>query len=614
MRLTKCLALLLSLCMLLAAMPAALSEEIDIEVVDANSTDIDVDLPEFSLDLDDLVQEEDEMILDVPNLDLEQEDIPVPVEEGEVLYNNKNFTDISNSTPYVLNGVTIRAGDEGTKGSGNCWKWAQAIYKKVWGCNFDSTFEGTSSRGHNLVRNLTDDERRLTPENLKYMVSHAVPGATLRVQSCPSSCSGFNTDGCSKHKLHSLIIAEIREDGLVTMDDQGHVHTRYYSWEGFCNSWARWEFVKYIKWPKAPALASAQSVDGYGVSRISETYRVRVTATQGVGIFKSPEDSKLVNTLKYPATFDADSKTLKKFEGYTWVHGKSSTGVTGWLPLTEVVVGPNDTIAVTAVALNQTTLILAKGGTATLKAAVAPVDATNQGIAWSSSDSAVVTVSGGVIKATGAGTATVTATSEDGGLTASCTVKVADADYSRELTKTGNNGTMTLNAGETLQLIPTFATSRGWKIKSVSSSKGKYASVNKYGQVIAKKAGTTSITVKCTNGKKASLKVRVVSGSYGGSSGGGSTGSDVGEAATTTVTRIYLSKTGTIDLKVGKTIQLYTKLEPDGATAKLTWGSSNDKIAYVDGNGKVYGLKKGTCKIGVKADNGVYAVVSVRVS
>ena len=41
------LALLLSLCMLVAAMPAALSEEIDIEVVDANSTDIDVDLPEF---------------------------------------------------------------------------------------------------------------------------------------------------------------------------------------------------------------------------------------------------------------------------------------------------------------------------------------------------------------------------------------------------------------------------------------------------------------------------------------------------------------------------------------------------------------------------------------
>ena len=40
-------------------------------------------------------------------------------------------------------------------------------------------------------RALTDDERRLTPENLKHMVSSAKPGATLRVQSCPSSCSGL---------------------------------------------------------------------------------------------------------------------------------------------------------------------------------------------------------------------------------------------------------------------------------------------------------------------------------------------------------------------------------------------------------------------------------------
>ena len=100
------------------------------------------------------------------------------------------------------------------------------------------------------------------------------------------------------------------------------------------------------------------------------------------------------------------------------------------------------------------------------------------------------------------GTATVTATTDDGGRTASCTVYVADADYSKELTSTGDNGTVTLGVGKKLQLIPTFATARGWKIKSVSSSNGKYASVNKYGQVTAKKAGTTTVTVKCANGKK----------------------------------------------------------------------------------------------------------------
>ena len=236
MRLTKWLALLLTICLLIGMTPVALSEDIEIDIEDGNTVETDSDIaeldPELNLDLS-----EDVLALELP--ELEQEEIPAnpnaAAEEtdGELLDNAKNYTDLSNDTAFTLNGVTVRASDEGTKGSGNCWKWAQDIYKKVWGCNFDSTFVGTASKGHNLVRNLTDDERRLTPENLKHMVSSAKPGATLRVQSCPSSCSGFNTDGCSKHEKHSLIIAEIRDDGLVTMDDQGSVHTRYYTWEGF---------------------------------------------------------------------------------------------------------------------------------------------------------------------------------------------------------------------------------------------------------------------------------------------------------------------------------------------------------------------------------------------
>ena len=614
MRFKTWLALLLVLGLLSSMLPAALSEEIQIDmeepiVTEGDGLDLDLDLS-----IEDLPLTENQLTLDLPPL--AEEGVPEPAGDsaqdvdaagGYPVSNGKNYTDLSNDTAFVLNGVTVRASDEGTKGSGNCWKWAQAIYKKVWGCNFDSTFVGTASKGHNLLRNLTDSERELTPENLKYFVSHAVPGATLRVQSCPSSCSGFNTDGCSKHQKHSLIIAEIREDGLVTMDDQGSVHTRYYTWEGFCNSWAKkWVYVKYIKWPNAPALNSIQSIDGYGISKCNETYRVRSTASKGTVVFSLPENGKQLTTLKYPATFSADAKALKTYGGYSWVHGTSSTGVTGWLPLTDAVAGSTETIAVTGVALDQTTLILAKGGTATLKAAVAPVDATNQNVSWSSSDSAVVTVNGGVVTAVGAGTATVTATSEDGGKQANCTVKVANAEYSKELTKTGSNGSVTLPVGKTLQLIPTFATSRGWKIKSVSSSKSKYASVNKYGQVTAKKAGTTTITVKTKNGKKATLKVQVVNNSSTGGDGDEPTGA-------VAPTKIILNKSGTVKLKVGKTMQLYTKLSPSNATTTLTWASSNEKIAYVDQNGKVYGLKKGSCKIGVKTANNLYAWVTVKV-
>jgi len=618
MRLTKWLALLLALCMLTGAAPTALSEDIELDIVDANAGEADI-VEGLDLDLGNLDLGEDELSLDLP--DLEQEELAGDVEASEDAAaeddgewpapNAKNYTEMDNSTAFTLNGVTIRAGDEGTKGSHNCWKWAQAIYKKVWGCNFDSTFEGTASRGHNLLRNLTDDERRLTPENLKYFITHSIPGATLRVQSCPSSCSGFNTDGCGKHEKHSLIIAEIREDGLVTMDDQGKVHTRFYTWEGFCNSWGpKWVFVKYIKWPNAPALNSAQSVDGYGVSKVSETYRVRAAATKGVGLYSLPENGKLLGVLKYPDSFAATSKTLKKYSGYTWVNGTSSTGVTGWMPLTEAVAAPGESIAVTGVALDQTTLILAKGGTATLKAVVAPADATNQGVSWSSSDTSVVTVSGGVVTATGAGTATITVTTDEGGKTAGCVVKVADADYSKELTVTGSNGTVTMEVGKKLQMIPTFATARGWKIKSVSSSKSKYATVNKYGQVTAKKAGTTTVTVKCKNGKKATLKVKVVNATSGGDSFGG----ESGQSGSVEVQKIYLNVSSPQRLGVGKTAQLQiVKIEPSNATTRMKWMSTNTSVAYVDSNGKVYGLHEGTCWVGVMAENGVYASIELYV-
>lgn len=614
MRFTKWLALLLTICLLIGMTPVALSEDIEIDLEDGDTVETDSDIEALDPELD-LGLSQDVLALELP--ELEQEEIPASpdatVEEadGELVDNAKNYTDMSNDTAFTLNGVTVRASDEGTKGSGNCWKWAQAIYKKVWGCNFDSTFEGTASKGYNLVRNLTDDERKLTPENLKHMVSSAVPGATLRVQSCPSSCSGFNTDSCGKHNLHSLIIAEIRDDGLVTMDDQGSVHTRYYTWEGFCASWSRWEYVKYIKWPNAPALTSAESIDGYGVSKFSETYRVVSSASKGTGVFTTPESGKLLETLKYPATFAASARTLKTFEGCTWVYGTSSGGVTGWLPLTDAVASSSQTIPVTNVMLNQGAVVMAKGGTLTLNATIVPVDASNQNVTWSSSDDAVVSVSGGVLSAKAAGTATITVTTVDGGLTASCSVKVADADAGKELTKTGSNGTVTLTVGSKLQLIPTFATAKGWKLKSVSSSKSKVASINKAGMVTAKKAGTATITVKCKNGKKATLKVKVVAASKGGSSSSGGSGTTTTSSA---VTKIYLNKTGTVSLKKGKTLQLYTKLEPATATTTLTWKSSNEKVAYVDSNGKVYALKKGTCSIGVMADNGVYTTVKIKVT
>ena len=85
----------------------------------------------------------------------------------------------------------------------------------------------------------------------------------------------------------------------------------------------------------------------------------------------------------------------------------------------------DETVAVTGITLDQTTLSLKEGDQATLTATVVPENATDKTISWKSSDENVATVTDGVVKALSGGTATITVTANDGsGVSASCAVTV----------------------------------------------------------------------------------------------------------------------------------------------------------------------------------------------
>ena len=80
---------------------------------------------------------------------------------------------------------------------------------------------------------------------------------------------------------------------------------------------------------------------------------------------------------------------------------------------------------VTGVSLDKATLSLETGKTATLKATVAPTDATNKGLNWASTDKAIATVdNNGKVTGVKAGQATAVATTDDGGKTAEAKVTV----------------------------------------------------------------------------------------------------------------------------------------------------------------------------------------------
>jgi len=95
-----------------------------------------------------------------------------------------------------------------------------------------------------------------------------------------------------------------------------------------------------------------------------------------------------------------------------------------------LVLGAPSTTAVTGVTMAPKALNLKVGETGTVTGTVAPSDATDKTVTYSSSNTSVATVdaSTGLVTAVAKGTATITVTTTDGGKTDTCAVTVAPAD------------------------------------------------------------------------------------------------------------------------------------------------------------------------------------------
>lgn len=85
-------------------------------------------------------------------------------------------------------------------------------------------------------------------------------------------------------------------------------------------------------------------------------------------------------------------------------------------------------VSVQEVSLDKTDIALIKGQSTQLRVVLTPTDATKTDVVWSSSDDNVVLVDNGEIRAVGAGVATITVTTVDGGKTAVCSVKVDNSE------------------------------------------------------------------------------------------------------------------------------------------------------------------------------------------
>ena len=169
---------------------------------------------------------------------------------------------------------------------------------------------------------------------------------------------------------------------------------------------------------------------------------------------------------------------------------------------------PVPTVAVTGVRLDKTSLsFTGTGSCQILTATVSPSNATNKTLTWSSSNTSVATVSNGVVKAVGFGTATITAKSNNG-KTASCTVTVNPIQPTgikatpETSTLYGLNGTVKLSAN----VMPSNATNKAvtWSSRNTS-----VATVSSDGTVKAVGYGTAVITATTVNGLTSNCTINV---------------------------------------------------------------------------------------------------------
>ena len=173
--------------------------------------------------------------------------------------------------------------------------------------------------------------------------------------------------------------------------------------------------------------------------------------------------------------------------------------------------GNNET-HVTGVSLDKSSMSLEVGGTGTLAAIVAPSNASNKNVTWSTSNATVATVSNGTVKAVAAGSATITVTTADGGKTASCSVTVTD---SSEIKVTGialSQNTVNLKKGETATIVATVMPSDATnKNVTWSTADASVATVTD-GVIKGVGAGRVDISATSADGRVTSLcHVTVVS-------------------------------------------------------------------------------------------------------
>lgn len=258
-------------------------------------------------------------------------------------------------------------------------------------------------------------------------------------------------------------------------------------------------------------------------------------------------------------------------------------------------------VAVTGITLSPAESTLKVGETVSLTATLAPENASNKNVIWSSSNESIATVENGTVTAVGVGEAEIIATAADGSEVKGSTKIIV---VPTPVDKFVITGPASMQVGTTTKIEvtiePSTATATMADITWESSDET-MATVDAEGNVTV--GGTPGeVTISATlldpaNDKQltAECKIKIVG---------------------IAVTAISFETAEPINLKDGESIELKVNIEPEEATDKsVTWTSDKEDVATVDQNGKVTAKAKlGEATITATANGGDNVKATIKVN
>lgn len=294
------------------------------------------------------------------------------------------------------------------------------------------------------------------------------------------------------------------------------------------------------------------------------------------------------------ATVDENGTVTAHSVGSATITAKTTDPTMPWLSATcRITVGQ----AVTGIAINYDVISVPVKASATLSAKIAPANASNRNVVWTSSDENVASVSAyGSVQGISEGEAVITATAADGsGVTGVCTVKVVKPVTAVKISAENNmipiQGSLELKA----DVEPADAT-----VKDIiwTSSNPDVAAVSQEGKVVGLTLGRAKITATSAEqragvpSKSASVDVVVI---------------QPAESVVLESNELTIAKLGRA--------QLSAKVLPADATNQgLTWASSDPNIVAVDSRGSLSAKAVGSATITCTTTDGTNLNASCRVT